>query len=470
MRRYLVQTLGCQMNAHDSRRMEEVLGAAGYTHTDEATLADVVVVNTCSVRDKAEHKLMSLLGRLRPLTETGKRARLVVAGCVAQQEGERLLRKAPYVDVVLGPDNIPELPALLRELDGGAPPLARTVFDLEDPRFLTARPRAGRPEVTAFVTVMKGCDERCTFCIVPYTRGPERYRPADDIVDEVRVLVAGGVREVTLLGQTVNSWYEPGSGAPAARPGTARSTHDDPPSQFAALLERIAREVPDLARLRYTSPHPRHVTADLVRAHAELPILPAHVHLPVQSGSDRVLRRMSRRYRRAEYVERARALMAGREGLTLSTDIIVGFPGETDEDFEATLSLVREVGFVAAFCFKYSPRPYTPALKLGDDVPEALKDERLARLFEVVEAQQSAHLAGLVGTDQRVLVEGRSKGGRFTGRSGRNEIVHFTTRGEDDPTGQLVDVRIERAHRHSLAGAVGGGRVPARHVSLPCLT
>jgi tRNA-2-methylthio-N6-dimethylallyladenosine synthase len=461
MRRYLVQTLGCQMNVHDSRRMEEVLCAAGYAPTDEPTLADVVVINTCSVRDKAEHKLMSLLGTLRPLKEAGKRPTLVVAGCVAQQEGERLLRKASHVDLVLGPDNIPELPALLRALEGGAPPAARTVFDLDDPQFLTARPRAGRPEVTAYVTVMKGCDERCTFCIVPHTRGPERYRAADDIVAEVRGLVDGGVREVTLLGQTVNSWYEPGSERPRLTDASG--------SQFADLLRRIAGEVPGLVRLRYTSPHPRHVTAELVRAHAELSVLPSHVHLPVQSGSDRLLRRMSRRYQRSEYVERARALMGAREGLTLSTDIIVGFPGETEEDFVATLSLVREVGFVAAFCFKYSPRPYTPALRLGDDVSEEVKDERLARLFEVVEAQQSAHLGRLVGTRQQVLVEGPSKNGRFTGRTGRSEIVHLAVPEGTDPTGTIVEVLIERANRHSLAGSVGGAVAvpPARRVGLP---
>lgn len=461
MRRYLVQTLGCQMNVHDSRRMEEVLRGAGYAPTDEAGLADLVLINTCSVRDKAEHKLMSLLGTLRPLKEGPRRPVLAVAGCVAQQEGERLLRKAPFVDLVLGPDNIPELPAMLRELAGGSPPLARTEFDLDDPRFLVATPRPDGSEVTAFVTVMKGCDERCTFCIVPHTRGPERYRPADDIVGEVRRLVDGGVREVTLLGQTVNSWYEPGT----KPPGRSKTI----PSQFPALLRRIAAEIPALARLRYTSPHPRHVTPELVRAHAELEVLPTHVHLPVQSGSDRLLRRMSRRYTRAEYVERARALQEGRSGLTLSTDLIVGFPGETGDDFEQTLSLVREVGFVAAFCFKYSPRPYTPALKLGDDVPEEVKADRLARLFEVVEEQQSAHLRSLVGTRQQVLVEGRSRTGHLTGRSGRHEIVHLSAPEGVDPVGAVVEVTIERANRHSLAGRMEGAAPPAsrRRVALP---
>jgi tRNA-2-methylthio-N6-dimethylallyladenosine synthase len=440
-RRYLVQTFGCQMNVHDSRRIEEVLGAEGWSATDEVTLADLIVVNTCSVREKAEHKLMSLLGTLRPLKDARRDVVIAVAGCVAQQEGERLLARAPFVDVVLGPDNIPELPALVEEARDGAPPIARTVFDVEDPRFLVARPRPepARREVTAFVTVMKGCDERCTYCVVPYTRGPERYRAADEIVAEIAALVSGGVREVTLLGQTVNSWFEPGT--------------EQNQSQFAGLLRRIARQVRALARLRYTSPHPRHVTAELVRAHAELEVLPAHVHLPVQSGSDRMLRRMLRRYKRADYLERAHALRSARAGLTLSTDVIVGFPGETEEDFLETLSLVREAGFVAAFGFKYSPRPHTPALELGDDVPEEVKDDRLARFFEVVGTQQRAHLASLAGTRQQVLVEGRSpRGTRFTGRTSRHEIVHLDGPSGVDLTGRLVDVLIERANAHSLIG------------------
>lgn len=471
MKRYLVQTLGCQMNVHDSRRMEEVLHDHGYEPTDEATLADLIVINTCSVREKAEHKLLSLLGTLRPLKDQREGVVLAVAGCVAQQEGEGLLKRAPFIDLVIGPDNIPELPALVRSVENGGPPVTRTVFDMEDPRFLTARPRAGGREVTAFVTTMKGCDERCTFCIVPYTRGSERYRHADEIVGEIAQLVAGGVREITLLGQTVNSWYEPGQ-KPSSR--TAPSG-----SQFAELLRRIALEVPDLKRIRYTSPHPRHLTDELVRAHAELSVLPAHVHLPVQSGSNRLLRLMSRRYTREHYLERIRALVAARPGLTLSTDIIVGFPGETEEDFEDTLSLVREAGFVAAFGFKYSPRPHTPALKLGDDVPEEVKDDRLSRLFALVAEQQQAHLASLVGTLQEVLVEGPSRGGaenRYSGRSGRHEIVHVDVPPGVDPTGHLVEVRVEVAHKHSLAGTLVSPVLPtmtppkgARRVGLPVI-
>jgi tRNA-2-methylthio-N6-dimethylallyladenosine synthase len=438
-KRYLVQTMGCQMNVHDSRRIEEVLRQAGWEPTDDGALADLVVFNTCSVREKAEHKLMSALGTLRPWKAERTGGILAVAGCVAQQEGDKLLKKAPFVDVVIGPDNISELPALIESARSGAPPIARTVFDLDDPRFLDAIP-TGR-EVTSFVTVMKGCDERCTFCIVPYTRGPERYRPAREIIGEIAAMVDGGVREVTLLGQTVNSWIEPGEVSPV--------------SQFAALLTRIAKEVPGLARLRYTSPHPRHLTDALIEAHATLPVLPRHVHLPVQSGSDRLLKRMLRRYTRAHYLDRIGALKTRVPGLTLSTDFIVGFPGETEEDFELTLSLIREAGFVAAFAFKYSPRPYTPALKLEDDVPEAVKDERLQRLLALIEEQQGAHLRSLVGTRQQVLIEGPGKGAnRFTGRSFRHEIVHVIAEG--DPTGRVVEVEIESAYKHSLLGRLDG--------------
>jgi tRNA-2-methylthio-N6-dimethylallyladenosine synthase len=455
MKRYFVQTFGCQMNVHDSRRIEEVLRAGGYREASEPALADLLVVNTCSVREKAEHKLMSLLGTFRPFKEGQSGTVLAVAGCVAQQEGERLLRKAPFVDIVLGPDNIPELPSLVREAEQGAPPVARTVFDMDDPQFLRAKPHADRREVTSYVTVMKGCDERCTFCIVPYTRGSERYRPADEIIGEIGDLVEGGVREVTLLGQTVNSWHEPSEEAEASKAGSKMAAST---SQFAGLLRRISEEVPDLLRLRYTSPHPRHITPALIAAHAELEILPAHVHLPVQSGSDAVLRRMARRYTAADYIERTDALKKAKPGLTLSSDFIVGFPGETDEDFEKTLELVRRVGFVAAFAFKYSPRPYTPALKLGDEVSEAVKDERLARLFAVVEEQQQAHLRSLMGQELSVLVEGRSPGdtGRFAGRSERNEIVHLVAPEGQDPTGELVTVTIDEPFRHSLSGYIEG--------------
>jgi tRNA-2-methylthio-N6-dimethylallyladenosine synthase len=452
--RFLVETFGCQMNVHDSDRMADVLRAAGAVAVDRAEDADLVVFNTCSVREKAEQKLRSEVGKLAPLKRERPGMVIAVAGCVAQQEGEKLLARIRHIDLVVGPDNVAELPALVMEQLAGAPPVARTVFDVATPRFLTAAPEPGRAPVTAFVTTMKGCDERCSFCVVPYTRGPERYRPAREVIDEVRRFVEAGSREVLLLGQTVDSFRDPALPPPES---------DDPDeTQFPHLLRAIAREVPGLARLRYTSPHPRHATASLARAHGELDVLAKHVHLPVQSGSDRVLRRMIRRYTRAEYVARARRLVESRAGadrLTLSTDVIVGFPGETEDDFAETLSLVEEVGFVSLYGFTYSPRPLTPALRLKDDVPEETKRERLARLFAVAERVGAAHRATLVGTRQKVLVEGASKSekgdlsrDRVQGRTEHNEIVHLEAPGAGGLVGAIVEVEVVRANKHSLAG------------------
>jgi tRNA-2-methylthio-N6-dimethylallyladenosine synthase len=413
------------------------------------------------VREKAEHKLRSEVGRLRPVKRARPELVVAVAGCVAQQEGEKLLTSLPHIDVVVGPDNLGELPMLAEAARMGGPPIARTVFDVEHPSFLSS---AGERGVTAFVTTMKGCDERCSFCVVPYTRGPERYRPMDEIVSEIRALVASGTREITLLGQTVNSWIPP------ELFDASESSHGDAPSmrtsqsQFARLLATIAREVPELGRLRYTSPHPRHLTDDLIEAHASIPVLARHVHLPVQSGSNRMLKRMIRRYTRESYLARVAELRARVPGITLSSDVIVGFPGETAEDFEETLSLVREAGFVSLFGFKFSPRPHTPALKLADDVPEAEKDRRLAAIFAVVEQQQRAHLETLVGRRVRVLIEGTSKpsqtavakvASRVMGRTERNEIVHLDVPEARDPhalVGRFLDVSIVRANAHSLVG------------------
>ncbi|WP_394838906.1 tRNA (N6-isopentenyl adenosine(37)-C2)-methylthiotransferase MiaB [Pendulispora rubella] len=460
-RRYCLKTFGCQMNVHDSERMEESLQAFGW-EPGALEEADLVIFNTCSVRDKAEQKVRSEVGKLLPLKREKPHVVLCVAGCVAQQEGEKLLSRIRHLDLVIGPDNLHELPALVEAQFSGSPPMARTVFDIDAPQFLSAAPRAGEALVSGYVTTMKGCDERCSFCIVPYTRGPERYRPARQIVDEIARLVDAGTREVILLGQTVDSFRDPELPPPES---------DDPDeSQFPWLLRKIASEVPGLLRLRYTSPHPRHATESLARAHAELDVLAHHVHLPVQSGSDRMLKRMIRRYKRAEYIERAERLRRARPDMTLSTDIIVGFPGETDEDFESTLSLVREVGFVAAFAFKFSPRPNTPALKLIDDVPEELKKERLARLFEVVEAQGQAHLMKLAGTQAKVLVEGMSKtdkqasGSLLQGRTERNEIVHLEG-GSPSWIGHVIPVEIVRANKHSLSGRPQDGALAALGLS-----
>lgn len=466
MASYHVVTFGCQMNQHDSERIAEVLEAAGYSEANAPEVADLVLLNTCSVREKAEQKLRSFVGRLGQLKQERPGMIIAVAGCVAQQEGERLVQRMPQIDILIGPDNAALLPDLLREVEAGAPPRVRTEFDLDEPRFL-ARRRAGAAPVSAFVTIMKGCDERCTFCVVPTTRGPERYRPSDEILNEVRALVSAGAREITLLGQTVDSYRDPlgklGSSSPRVtlRGGGRAPRGDD--SEFPALLFAIAEAAPTLARLRYTSPHPRHLTSALVAAHRELGVLARHVHMPVQSGSDRVLKRMLRRYTIAEYEERVGALRESVPGLTLSTDIIVGFPGETEADFAATLELVERVGFVGVFGFKYSQRPGTPALKLADDVDEATKSARLTRLFELSERLIERRLTALVGTTQEVLIEGKDERGQvFSGRTRQNEIVHVDCLG--DPTGSLLQVRIERAYRHSLAGVPvdAARRAPAR--------
>ena len=451
-----MQTFGCQMNVHDSERMDEVLRAHGWVAAADAASADVIVLNTCSVREKAENKLRSEVGRLAPLKRSKPDLVIVVAGCVAQQEGEALLSRVEYLDLVIGPDNLIELPALLEAQRQGAPPTTRTVFDTDAPHFLAARPARARAPVSAFVTTMKGCDERCSFCVVPYTRGPERYRPAAEIVAECQKWIDAGTREIVLLGQTVDSFRDD------ALPPPESSDPDE--SQFPHLLRLIAREVPGVLRLRYTSPHPRHCTPSLARAHAELDVLAHHVHMPVQSGSDRMLRRMIRRYKRAEYIERIGRLRASRSDMTISTDVIVGFPGETDEDFAETLSLVSEVGFTSLFGFKFSPRPHTPALKLIDDVPEAVKAERLARLFALSEHQTQTHLATLAGSTQAVLVEGRSeRSAGFEGRTIRNEIVHVEGASAFDLAGRVVDVHVTRANRHSVAGEL----TPAARAAAP---
>jgi tRNA-2-methylthio-N6-dimethylallyladenosine synthase len=474
--RYVVHTFGCQMNVHDSDRMQGVLSAAGGTVAASDAEADLIVFNTCSVREKAEQKLRSEVGKLAPLKRARPDLVVAVAGCVAQQEGERLLERMASVDLVVGPDKLAELPALLLEQMAGSPPSVHTGFDLDAPRFLTALPASGQAPTLALVTTMKGCDERCSFCIVPYTRGPERYRPAREVVDEIARFVDAGSREVMLLGQTVDSFRDPELPPPdeddsVVVSGARAKVAPGDETQFPHLLRLIARTVPaydearprapGLARLRYMSPHPRHATASLARAHADLDVLARHVHMPVQSGSDRVLRRMIRRYSRAEYVARAERLMRARPGLTLSTDVIVGFPGETDADFEETLSLVQAIGFVSLFGFKYSPRPHTPALRLGDDVPEEKKRERLARLFELSDTLCAAHLATLVGTKQKVLIEGASKSEkgdltreRVQGRTERNEIVHVEAPGAAGLIGEIVAVEITRANKHSLVGAL----------------
>lgn len=468
---FVIHTFGCQMNAHDSDRMHEVLHGSGYSEANSPEEADVIVLNTCSVREKAEQKLRSEVGRIAALKQQRPETLIVVAGCMAQQEGEKIRKRMPSVDVVIGPDNIPELPALLADVSTGGLPVVRTVFDLDAPRFLHAEPsRRGGAPASTYVTIMKGCDERCSYCIVPYTRGPERYRASDEILEEIRCLVDAGAAEITLLGQTVNSYNDPSQKLPRA----PEASLDDPDeSEFAALLRQIAIKIPDLRRLRYTSPHPRHLTPSLIAAHRDLEVLAEHVHLPVQSGSDRILKRMIRRYTRAEYVDRVGKLQLSRPGLTLSTDVIVGFPGETEEEANATVDLIREVGFLGVFGFKYSQRPFTPALKLADDVPDVEKGRRLTRVFEASESLLTSYLASRVGHVESVLIEGRSKSGEgfLSGRTQRNEIVHLAGVAGLDLIGKIVEVSIVSAHKHSLQGKLTEAALAAaRPVERPAPT
>ena len=450
---FFIRTMGCQMNAHDSERAHEILSNAGFVPALSPVAADVVVVLTCSVREKAEAKLDSELGKLRLLKASrNRRPVIVVAGCIAKQRGRALLERAPFVDVVIGPDNLVQLPRLVEASLGGSSPCVSTDWDTDFPTFLATQAEPSRIRPSMFVSISKGCGEGCSFCIVPSTRGPERHRSVHEIVDEVRKLVSAGVCEVFLLGQTVNNYRDPVEEL-GIRPSNARS-------DFAALLRRISKDVPDLSRLRYTSPHPRFFDGALVEAHRDLDVLCRHVHIPAQSGSDRVLRRMIRRHTRAELVEVVNDLRRVRPDTTFSTDIIVGFPGETDADFEETLSLLREVPFVGVYAFKYSPRPNTPSQKFVDDVSAECKSERLARVFELSEALMGAHLGGLVGSTQRVLVEEmnpRGDGG-VSGHTDRNEIVHVGADAGFCVTDGIVSLRITRAFKHSLVGEPDRGR------------
>jgi len=432
-----IRTFGCQMNAYDSDRMADVLAASdGLERTERPEDADVIVFNTCSVREKAQEKVFADLGRIRHLKRANPALVVAVGGCVASQEGAAIVARAPYVDVVFGPQTLHRLPELIRrrrrsgeaQIDISFPEIEK--FDhLPAPRIEAA---------SAFVSIMEGCSKYCTFCVVPYTRGPEVSRSFDDVVAEIADLAAQGVREVTLLGQNVNAW---------------RGAIDGAPADFAALLAYVA-EIEGIERIRYTTSHPREFSQRLIEAHRDLPQLAAHVHLPVQSGSDRVLAAMKRGYTALEYRSIARRLRAARPGISLSSDFIVGFPGETEADFEATLALVREVGFDASFSFVYSPRPGTPAADLPDTLPREAKLARLQRLQAEIEARAGAIRAAKVGRVERVLVERPSKKdpAQLSGRTSSNHVVNF--RGEAQLIGRFVEVRIDAALAHSLRGTL----------------
>jgi len=434
------------MNVHDSDKLVNLLRHDGWQATDALDGADLLIVNTCSIRDKAEHQLYSDLGALRAWKQAAPGRLLGVGGCVAQQQGDRLLRRFPQVDFVFGTHNLRFVPAMVEAASQGRRG-ARTEesrggerFELPDRHPDLAPATPGR----AFVTVMEGCDLFCSFCIVPLTRGREASRPAAAIVREVEQLAARGVREVTLLGQTVNAY-----GRHALRRGT-----DDGTIGFAALLERLAA-IPGIARIRYTSPHPSFFDDALIRAHAELPAVCPHVHLPVQSGSDAVLARMRRRYRADEYRRLVEKLRAARPDVALTTDLIVGFPGESEADFEATLALVRDAGFVDAYTFKYSPRPGTSAASAPAQLPTAVLEERLEALQQQLRGQTLAYHRKRVGDLSEVLVEGPSRRGglQVSGRDPYHRVVNFPVTADDVPApGTLLALRIAEATPHSLIG------------------
>ena len=434
-----LRTFGCQMNEVDSRMIADLLGAAeGLAPAARPEEADVIVFNTCSVREKAQEKVFADLGRIRHLKAANPRLMIAVGGCVASQEGAGIVARAPFVDVVFGPQTLHRLPALLaRRRASGKAQVDVSFPEIEKFDHLPAsREGGGDASATAFVSIMEGCSKYCSFCVVPYTRGEEVSRPFEDVLAEIAGLAAQGVKELTLLGQNVNAW---------------RGAIGGEPADFAELL-RYAVEVDGVERIRYTTSHPREFTQRLIDAHADLPQLAPHVHLPVQSGADRILAAMKRGYTALEYRSIVRRLRKARPDVSLTSDFIVGFPGETEADFATTLRLARELEFDASFSFLYSPRPGTPAAELPDPVPQAEKHERLLRLQAQLEVQAAALSAGMVGSMQRVLVEGPSKKStaELAGRTANNRVVNFP--GEAGLAGRFADVRITAALSHTLRG------------------
>ena len=434
-----IRSYGCQMNEYDAAKMADLLHAAqGYEPTADVEQADLVLFNTCSIREKAAHKVFSDLGRVKALKDKG--VLIGVGGCVASQEGAAIVERAPYVDLVFGPQTLHRLPQLIeRRLAERQPQVDISFPEIEKFDHL---PPARVTGPTAFVSIMEGCSKYCSYCVVPYTRGDEVSRPLDDVLAEIADLGARGVREVTLLGQNVNAWR-----------GTIGA--DGGPADFALLIECVAA-LPGIERIRYTTSHPNEFTPRLIEVYARVPQLASHLHLPVQHGSDRILGAMKRGYTVLQYKSIVRRLRALRPQLSLSTDFIVGFPGETDADHALTLKLIDEIGFDASFSFVFSPRPGTPAASLADDTPHEVKLARLQRLQAAIDANAARISESLVGSVQRVLVEGRSRkdGNELTGRTECNRSVNFAA--PPRLIGQLIDVTISAARSHSLRGAAVG--------------
>ena len=438
MKKLYIRTYGCQMNEYDSAKMADVMGAsAAFEKTEDPAQADVILFNTCSVRENAQERVFHALGRLRELKQARPDLIIGVGGCVASQEGAVIVERAPYVDVVFGPQTLHRLPQLIeaRQRSG------RSQVDISFPEIekFDAMPPAKVDGFTAFVSIMEGCSKYCSFCVVPYTRGEEVSRPFDDVLTEIAGLAEQGVREITLLGQNVNAYR-----------GTM---NDGETADFALLLEYLA-EMPGIERLRYTTSHPREFSQRLVDSYRRLPQLVDHVHLPVQSGSDRILAAMKRGYTALEYKSIIRRLRAARPGVSIASDFIIGFPGETEQDFEQTMKLVEDIGFDDSYSFMYSPRPGTPAASFTDQVPLEIKQARLARLQSAIDASAKAISERMVGGVERILVEGASRKNprELAGRTSNNRTVNFS--GPDQLVGKLVDVHITAALAHTLRGEV----------------
>jgi tRNA-2-methylthio-N6-dimethylallyladenosine synthase len=439
-RKVFIKTFGCQMNEYDSDKMADVLGAAqGYEKTQDVEEADLILFNTCSVREKAQEKVFSDLGRVKHLKAKG--VKIAVGGCVASQEGAAIIERAPYVDVVFGPQTLHRLPDLLNQRDQESQPQVDISFpEIEKFDHL---PPARVEGASAFVSIMEGCSKYCSYCVVPYTRGEEVSRPLDDVLVEVAGLAGQGVKEVTLLGQNVNAYRGPMG-------GTAEI------ADFALLLEYVA-DIPGIERIRYTTSHPNEFTQRLIDAYAKVPQLVNHLHLPVQHGSDRILMAMKRGYTAMEYKSTLRKLRAVRPDMAMSSDFIVGFPGETEEDFQKMMKLITDVGYDTSFSFIFSPRPGTPAANLADDTPHEIKLRRLQHLQATIEENVQRISQSRVGTVQRILVEGPSRKDptEYMGRTECNRIVNFPAGPRPERlVGQMLDVQITQAYPHSLRGSL----------------